>query len=198
MTPDFFLEIKRKFFHSLSLLYALLYWVMGREVSLWALGIAFVLVGILEAVRLRNPAVNETMLRWFHGIHRESEIHKPSGILWTLLGCWLTMFFVPHRDIVVACLLYLAAGDAAASLVGKRWGHLRLGRKSLEGTLACFLACWAVGTIFLTPPFGSKEVVVGALIATAIEFMPIPLNDNLWMPFVPGIVLAYLRANIPL
>ena len=43
MAPDFLLEVKRKIFHSLSLLYVLLYWVMGRNVSLWVLGSAFVL-----------------------------------------------------------------------------------------------------------------------------------------------------------
>src|SRR5262245_9018294 len=120
MTPDFLLEVKRKLFHSLSLLYALLYWVMGRTVALWVIGSAFVLVGIVEAVRLRNPAVNEAMIRWFNGIHRDFEVNRPSGILWTLLGCWLTMFFVPQRDIVIVCLFYLAVGDAAAGLVGRR------------------------------------------------------------------------------
>ncbi len=70
---------------------------------------------------------------------------------------------------------------------------MRVGGKSLEGSLACFLACWLAGTLFLAPPFGSREVVVGALVATVAEALPLPVNDNLWLPLLPGLALMFLR-----
>lgn len=197
MTPDLAQEVKRKLFHLLSLLYLALYVAAGRTASLIVLGSATVLVAVVEAARLRSSGFNQFMLRAFRGIHREKEINKPSGVLWTLLGSFLTILLTPHPDIVMACLAYLALGDTAASLVGRTWGHIRIGGKSLEGSLACFITCWALGMIFLTPDFGAPEVLIGALVVTLAEALSIPPNDNLWMPLLPALVLTWLRAAGP-
>jgi dolichol kinase len=110
-----------------------------------------------------------------------------------LAGVFLTVALVPYPDIVLASLWYLALGDGVAGLVGRNWGHIRLGSKSLEGSLSCFLACWAVGTICLAPDAGSPEVIAGALVATVLEILPLPLNDNLWIPLLSGLFLTALR-----
>lgn len=187
-------ELKRKFFHVFSAFYALLYILAGREASLWTLGAFFCLTGAVEAVRLRNPRVNEKLIALFGGIHREFEEKNPSGILWTLGGSFLTIWLIPHPDVVLAGLWYLALGDGAAAVVGRSWGHIRIGSKSLEGSLACFLACWGAGTLCLAPAFGAQEALLGALAATVVEILPLPLNDNLWMPLLPGLLLTFLRA----
>jgi diacylglycerol kinase (CTP) len=194
MTPALIHELKRKAFHGLSLLYILLYGVAGRDISLRALGSAFAVVALVEIVRLRWPAFNRRLIAGFGGIHRAAEERRPSGILWTLLGCFLTIWLVPDRDVVLASLWYLALGDTAAAMVGRHWGRLRIGDKSLEGSLACFLACWWAGILVLTPDFGVNEVLLGALVATVVEAVPLPLNDNLWLPLLPGLALTWLRA----
>lgn len=186
-------EIKRKAFHALSALYALLYTLTGRGPTLWTLGGLLAAVATLEAVRLRMPAFNAALIRAFGGIHREEEVRRPSGILWTLTGSFLTVLIIPAPDIVLASLWYLAAGDAAAGLVGRNWGHIRFGAKSLEGSLSCFLVCWFVGVVCLRQPFGSVEVLAGALVATVVEALPLPLNDNLWLPLLAGLALSGLR-----
>jgi dolichol kinase len=189
------LEVRRKIFHLFSLLYALLYWQAGRGTSLKILCAAWAALAVLEAVRLRNPGFNQKLIKLFGGIHRPKEMNRPSGILWTLAGAILTIFFIPHPDIVLAALGYLAVGDAAASLVGKTWGVTRVGDKSLEGSLACFIACWAVGAFCLTPAhFGRPEIVIGALLATIAEALPLPLDDNLWIPLIPAAALTLMRA----
>ncbi len=193
MTTVLSQEAKRKVFHFFSALYALLYFIGGRGLSLWVLGGLFAAVAALEAARLRSPALNQRLVAAFGGIHRPEEVNRPSGILWTLLGCFLTVLLVPHPDAALAALLYLALGDGAAGLVGRNWGHLRIGAKSLEGSLACFLTCWGVGTVVLEPAFGSAEAVLGALVATAAEALPLPLNDNLWLPLLSGLALTLLR-----
>jgi dolichol kinase len=193
MNETFVLETKRKLFHFLSAAYALLFTFAGRPVSLWVLGLLLALVATLEAARLRVPALNKKLIGYFGGIHREEEVRRPSGILWTLTGCFLTIWLVPHKDIALAALWYLAVGDAAAGLVGRTWGHIRLGRKSLEGSLSCFVTCWFVGAVILHSPFGSLEILFGALVATIVEALPLPLNDNLWIPTVSGLFLTALR-----
>jgi len=194
LSPMFAQELKRKLFHGLSLVYLAIYLVAGRAWTLWILGGLFAMVGAIEAVRLRKPEFNALLLRVFGGIHREHEARKPSGILWTLLGCFLTVWLVPHKDVVITALVCLALGDAAASLVGRRWGHLRYGNKSLEGSLACFLTCWAVATLFLHSPFATQEILLVAMLVTVAEAVPLPLNDNIWIPLIPGLTLTFLRA----
>ncbi len=186
-------EAKRKLFHAFVLLYVLLYVAAGRAISLWVLGSTFFLVGVLEAVRLRNPAFNQKIIDFFGGIHRPEEVDRPSGILWTLAGCLLTIWVVPDQDVVVTVLLYVALGDGISGLVGRRWGHVRIGSKSLEGSLSFFFVCWVVGTICLQSGVRMPEVLLGALVATLLEVLPLPLNDNFWIPVASGLFLTFMR-----
>lgn len=192
MTPSFRQEGLRKLFHSLSAGYAVLYAWAGRERTLWILGVGVVLGALLEAVRLRNGALNQWLVRRFAGIHREKELSRPSGIFWTLLGCFLTALFVPERDIVIAAMLYLTVGDGLAGFVGRSWGRLRIGNKSLEGSMACFIGVWAVGTLVLTPAV-RPEVIIGAVLVTVLEALSVPLDDNLTIPLISGWALHFVR-----
>src|SRR5438552_2984624 len=115
-------EIKRKAFHHLSLIYLALYWALPRLVSLWFFLIVLAVLGGIEFIRVRRPEVNAWFLEKFGGIHREAEIMQPSGIFWTLLGCWLTMLVFTNKRIVVPALGFLVFGDTAAALGGKKWG----------------------------------------------------------------------------
>ncbi|HOW27624.1 MAG TPA: hypothetical protein PK876_03860 [Elusimicrobiota bacterium] len=186
-------ELKRKAFHSLILLIILSYVFLPLPVVFWGLGILWAAVGVTEAVRLRRPRVNDFLMRFFHGIDRETERTRPSGIFWTLSGALLVVGLIPYRDIAVTCLIYLLLGDMTAALVGQTWGHFRIGGKSLEGGLACFLVCWFAGALCLQPAGGMPEALIGALIATLCELLPLPFDDNLWIPWIPGITLSVLR-----
>lgn len=193
VTPAFRQEGLRKLFHGLSAGYALVYAAAGRERTLWGLGSGVVLGALLEALRLRNVGVNQWLIRRFGGIHREKEVTRPSGIFWTLLGCFLTALFVPERDIVIAAMLYLTVGDGLAGFVGRSWGRLRIGAKSVEGSLACFLGAWAVGALVLTPPVGRPEALIGALLVTLIEALSSAPDDNLTIPLLSGVALHFIR-----
>ncbi len=183
----------RKLFHALSAGYALLYFLAGRTATVWILGAGVLAAAIVEAVRLRNPALNQRLIARFGGIHREKEIDRPSGIFWTLAGCFATALFVPAPDIVLAAMLYLTIGDGLAGFVGRTWGRLRVGGKSVEGSLACFLGCWAVGTLVLAPSFGRPEALWGAMLATILEALDIPPDDNFTLPLFSGLGLWMLR-----
>ncbi|HRY28610.1 MAG TPA: hypothetical protein P5079_01085 [Elusimicrobiota bacterium] len=189
-------ELRRKFFHLFTFLYVLVYAAAGKNVSLWIFGTFLLVAAAGEAVRLRSPAANAALMKLFRGIHRAEEQHRPSGILWTALGVFLVVLFVPYPDVVITALCYLAVGDTAAALVGRTWGHLRIGGKSMEGSLACFLACWLTGSLTLASPFGSVELIVGALVATLAEILPLPLGDNLWVPVLSGAALSLLRLTV--
>ncbi len=193
VTPTFRQEGLRKLFHSLSAGYAGLYALAGRDRTLWVLGAAVGVGAMGEAVRLRHSCFNQWLMGRFGGIHREKEKDRPSGIFWTLLGCFLTALLVPERDIVLAAMLYLTVGDGLAGFVGRTWGRLRIGAKSIEGSLACFLGTWVVGALVLTPPAGKPEILIGAIIATIIEALSPAPDDNLTLPLLSGVALHFIR-----
>lgn len=193
-TPDrwavFRQEGKRKLFHALGAGYALLYAVTDRPVALWALGAGLAVGAIVETVRLRNPALNRWLIDRFAGIHRDKETARPSGIVWTLAGCFLTSLLVPDRDIVIAAMLYLTVGDGLAGFVGRVWGRWRVRGKSVEGSAACFLGSWVVGALVL--PSGA-EAIWGAFLATVVEALSPPPDDNLTIPLLTGLGLHAVR-----
>lgn len=183
-------EIKRKSFHLLSLLYILAFWLLPRQMVLTGLGILIAVVFLAEVLRLRIPAFNEKLLYMLGGVHRDEEVNALSGLPWTLFGSFLTILLFPNRTIVLISFLYLAFGDAFAALVGKRLGRHKIlgGEKSVEGSLGCFIACFVISLFFFNWPFA----LLAAFLATIVEFIPWPLNDNFWMPLVSASFLTLL------
>jgi len=60
------------------------------------------------------------------------------------------------------------------------------GKKSIEGSLACFVSCLLVGLLILNP----LMAISGALAATFAEGYLIKVNDNLSIPIISGIILT--------
>jgi len=193
MTPELKTEFKRKIFHLLSLVYLGVYLSLGRWNAAIAIGAWFVIVTIVEWIRLRNPSLNEWLMAFFGGIHREKEMHKMSGIVWTTLGCLATITLFGDRPRVVSAgILFLALGDGVAALAGRAWGTHKWpgldGKKSVEGSLACFLACLVSGfAVGLNP----VATVAGAFAGTVFELFPVPIDDNLWLPLLSAGVVAF-------
>lgn len=192
-------EIKRKTFHILSLIYVACFWFLPRNVVLIGFLIAIAIVLIGEFIRAKNEKFNVFILKVLGGVHRESETHKISGLPWTLSGAFLTILLFPNKLFVLASFLYLSFGDACAALFGKAYGkHKIYAGKSLEGSIACFMACLIVGLVIFLPSSqftflnGFLFAVVGALIAAFVETIPWPLNDNFWMQIINAGILTYL------
>ncbi len=144
---------------------------------------------VLDALRLRNA----TFQRHFdHLLGRFARVHERRGLLgvtWFLVASTLSLaLFSP--DIAVAALLFVVVGDAAAALVGRRWGRWRWRGKSLEGSIACFLSCLAAAGWWIDDP---RMLLVGALTATVVEFLPIPLDDNLRVPLSSALAMSLAR-----
>src|ERR1700704_371650 len=119
---DIATEVKRKVFHHIALIYMAIYAFLPRIVSIWFFFFVLVAMAVVEFFRLRRPELNDWFLKKFGGIHRPAEIMGPSGIFWTLLGCWITMVVFTNKKIVLPALGFLVFGDTAAALVGKKWG----------------------------------------------------------------------------
>lgn len=182
-------ELKRKAFHLFSLIYIFGYWYLPRNIVVWGLIIAIAIVALLEILRFNAPWFNKFFVRNFKGFYRHEEMRKVSGLLGTLSGALLTIVLFTNKYMVFASFLYLAFGDSAAALVGRTIGkHKLLFGKSLEGSIACFIACFIVG-LFI---FNWKFALAGAFIAMVVESIPWKINDNFWMQIVNAGLLTFL------
>ncbi len=183
-------ELQRKAFHFLSFFYALAYFFIDRGLVLKILGSFLAVEGSIEFGRLLLPGLNQKIVGMFGGIHREEELSRVSGIFWTLAGSFILMAIIPDRTVVFCAMGYLIFGDSAAALVGVPFGTHRFGKnKSVQGSLSFFVVAVVVGLFFFNP----FVALLGAAFAAVVECLPLPWNDNFWVPLLSGLFLLLIR-----
>jgi len=123
---------------------------------------------------------------------REHESFNLLGSTYLLIAALLAVEIFP-RPVAAAALGFTVLGDGMAALVGKAWGRHRFFNKTLEGGVGGLLAClaWAaylsgMGVL----PWG--VTIAGALIASLVELLPIPLDDNLGITLASGFLMRTL------
>jgi len=101
------------------------------------------------------------------------------------------------KSALTAGILTMAWGDAAAALVGQRWGRRRYrvgaGWRSLEGSTAMFLfsalAVFTGGILVGSQPYAPWLIVGSAFLATLLEGISRRGADNLLVPVGTALVL---------
>ncbi len=189
MSPELKREFKRKIFHFFSFFYALAYFLMEKNTALAVLGTMLAVEAAVEFGRFLAPALNQKIVGMFGGIHREDELVRASGIFWTLAGSFLLMAAVPDRASVLCAMSFLIFGDSAAALIGVPFGKHRYRHKSIEGSASFFIASFIAGLFFVHPLLA----LAGAAVAAATEALPLPWNDNFWVPIISGTFLYLLK-----
>ncbi|KAJ4454599.1 hypothetical protein PAPYR_10650 [Paratrimastix pyriformis] len=209
-------EFRRKAFHLLGLLIPIIYYfglhfrlprfiaqIFGRqELYLFTPGrasliifILFALDAIFEAVRISDIyGMRAVLNRWLGALLRPSEqAGRPAGSLFFMLGVFLTLALNPPLTAILACV-FLTVGDFAAAAIGTVFGRTKIvGKKSLEGSLACLVACFMaglgaaafVGSSFGQPLLGpwAAMVLAGAAVTAVVELFSGGLfDDNLTIP----------------
>jgi dolichol kinase len=110
------------------------------------------------------------------------------------LGAGALISLLVFPPVAAAVAVYtLAAGDSVSSLVGKFLGRRRpafLCGKSVEGSLACFIA------VFLCawPASGSPAAALTvAAVATVAEALPLGDWDNIIIPLAAGLAFRLVQ-----
>jgi len=182
-------EVWRKLVHlSTVVLPAWIYWAPWPWTWRGPL-LAFIGVLGVDAARLALPEIGRRFEARLGPYLRDHEAHGVVAVH-ALTGAAVLLAVLAPPAIAATALLYLVVGDAAAALVGGRFGRHRLGRKSLEGSLACFACCLAVGAALL--PGRGAAVLGGALVATLVEALPWPIDDNWSVPLLGAAALVLL------
>ncbi len=151
------------------------------------LGGATVVALLVEWARWRIAWVRYRFFRATRLMLRGHERHRISGATYMVVAYLLAVLLLPLPVAVVA-MMYNAFGDAAAAVVGRRWGRYRTSwGKSWEGAAAG--AVVNVGVGLLVPGIGVGAAVVGGVVAAAVEFLPLPFDDNLRVTLIGGLAL---------
>ncbi len=183
-------EPGRKLIHLLSGLIPLFYlWFdPSRREAVTILGILAIPFLGADIARRYLPTLNRAFSAWLEWALRENERERLTGASYSLIGAWLTLLLFEKR-IACAALLILVVGDTVASLVGRAVGGMTLfGRKTVVGSLAMFVASVLLALAFVPP----RVAVGGALAATLVELLPLPIDDNLTIPLAAGLALTLL------
>ncbi len=212
LTPE---EINRKRLHLAALLMPAGIFYLPRLTPLppaappVILGIFYAAAIGVDILRFRLPAVQRRYYQAFKSLLRKEEIHRFTGST-HIIGAsfWCSLVFIDASHLSFMALSAFIIGDAAAALVGIRFGRHRIGAKSVEGTVACYFAGIAVFSTYpllpgLLDAWGgtmSSGVFFGAPAGMALlELSPlrirrsIRVDDNLVVPLLTGLLIQSLH-----
>jgi len=191
-------EAQRKALHisfivlPLALLYEWLPWPRGKGEWRWCLiGLTLAAIAV-DVIRIHEHRTRRFFRRFFGELMREHERFNLLGSTYLLIAALLAVEMFP-QPVAAAALGFTILGDGIAALVGKGWGRTRFFRKSFEGAAGGLAAClgWAA-FLGVTGALPWGVVLVGALVASLVELLPIPLDDNLAVTLFAGYAMKLL------
>ena len=149
---------------------------------------------VVELGKWILPSFRKLFFRIFNPLLRPHEKRGAmTGATFYIISTLLCIFIF-DKHIAIVCIFFIVLGDAAAALIGRKWGKIRLlGNKSLEGSIACFGICAIITLFWINPIVG----ITGAFVATLIELLPIPIDDNLTVPIISGAVMQLMVNYLP-
>ncbi|MDP2172907.1 MAG: phosphatidate cytidylyltransferase [Candidatus Cloacimonadaceae bacterium] len=184
-------ETLRKGIHISSLVIPFSYrYLLGfnRKLAFYILLAAFIINLTIEFHRFWQKSFKKTFYRIFGLILRRHEMRDFTGATYLIFSAMICVaFFEPL--IAFCAMAFVSIGDTFAAIIGINFGKRKfLGmRKSLEGSLACFVSTFIFGLFFLNSPV---QALFGSIAATVAELVNIPVDDNLKIPVFSAIVMT--------
>jgi len=101
------------------------------------------------------------------------------------------------KPVAICAIAFIAIGDSAAALVGRRWGFHKYGKKSYEGSAGFLTAAMAVA-FFCRYIYGDQLPLLigisGAVLATIVEGLSVHSDDNMTVPLISGLYMQIFMA----
>lgn len=151
-------------------------------------------VGMVDFLRLHINGIKEAFILFFGSFLRRHEIRRLSGASYLLLGCFITSLLY-GKPIVVAACSYIIVGDTFAAIFGQNIKSPRIFQnKTVLGTLAFLIASLVSAYLLhiLTGGLPLWQLIVGAVVASVFESLPLPLDDNFSVPIITGFIMSLL------
>mgnify|MGYP005619930717 CR=1 FL=1 len=149
-----------------------------------------ILYTLSEIARIRGINIPVLSLITWKAANKTELYEFATSPIFFALGIALALLVFPE-PISYAAIAVLTLGDGGAHVFGMKFGKHPLPSnrgKSVEGTIAGFVCAFLGAVLFVHPLFALVAASVGML----IEGLPNPLNDNLMLPLVSGLVLVLI------
>ncbi len=208
-------EINRKLFHLFALLlpvgifyFPKIFGISDIMVTV-IIGLLLMTIAGVEILRFKYPEIHRIFQKIFRSMLRKEEGETITGSTYFIGAAFIcSVLFPKDAHISFMVLSMFLFGDAAAAIAGQSIGRTKIGRKSLEGSLACFMLCMIICfTVFpllplLLDAWGGVVplplIFITSFTITIFELIPIKigrnftLNDNLSVPVIAGLVMQHL------
>ena len=194
-------EARRKAIHltfillPLELLHQWLPWPRGK--GEWRLVLVTAVCGaiLIDLLRIHEHRARRWFREFFGHMLRPHEHWGLLGSTYLLLAALLAIEIF-GREVAAAAIGFTVVGDAFAALGGRAYGRTRIFGKSLEGFATGLVAClaWAA-YLALVGHLPWSVAVAGAVAASLVELLPIPLDDNLGMTLAAGYAMTLLAGS---
>ena len=182
----------RKLIHLATAVVPAAGWLFSYPLALGLAGAFLAASIVLEVVRRWWPEANRFLWWLVPSAFREDEDRRVLGSTWFAVGMFSALVLF-GQDIGGTAVLFLSWGDAAAELVGRRWGAPG-GGKTLAGSLGCLLVCLVAGVVGVgLGGLSPWTVLAGAMAGTLVERWSPPPNDNVWLPVLSGLAMLVME-----
>ena len=192
-------EFRRKGVHLFALVIPIGYILVPRKPALLILGGCAFAAAFLDLLKYYDRGFRRIFYKIFGKMLRSKEIKRFTASTY-ILGASLIVFFAFDRWVALISITYIILGDTAGAIFGVRFGkHKTIGKKTLEGSMAFFVAAYA-GSILLKLLVGINApwsaLFMGALSAAVIESLPLGIDDNLTVPVLTGLLLQMMYIGL--
>ena len=185
-------EFARKAIHISNAIIPLsyLYLIQDNIDMIIILAFFLVLCFFIEIARKENYLVSIFFSKQLSFMMRDDEKKgEITGATWVFVGALFTILLIPYPYSIYA-LLFLSAGDTFAAIIGMRFPFIRVGEKTISGSISGFIACVIAGLI-IDISISYQILLFGAFMAMLIELLPLPINDNVSIPIFSGLSMYY-------
>lgn len=153
--------------------------------------IVLVLILIIEYLRLLHPEFfkKQKIFNFFALIAKEEEKMRLTSAVPFLISIFLIILFF-RKNVAITSILFLIFADAISALIGMKFGKVRIGKKTLEGSIAFLDTCLFIGLLLQFSPLYLPwhVILIGSVVTTLVEAIPVPLDDN----FTIGLICAFV------
>jgi len=191
------LELKRKIFHCLSIVFPILYFFVSKLTIIIVLMLFTGAVLTLDISRHYNVKIQGLVDKFFTSIMRPEEISgsfKLSGASYMFLGFFISAVLF-SKGTAISAFLVLIVSDSAAAIIGKQVGTPLKNGKTVEGCIAFGMTAFLIGMLsytFQTYTASFMSIIVASVIATLVEYhsSAYKINDNIAIPISYGLVIS--------
>lgn len=181
-------ELLRESIHACGFFIPLLVLYAGLYITVLFILVVTLLYVMSELARMERKNLPIISYITYHAATQSELFEFTTAPIFFALGILLTLLIFPNPANSAAIAIF-ALGDSTASIFGRMYGKRALPfnkGKTLEGSTVGFTFAFLAGAFYIVP----VKAIIGAFVAMLVEYLPLPINDNLVTPIATGAVLA--------